>query len=147
MLEWVKCDYISEHVGDDFQGVISGVTRFGIFVQLPELFVEGLVHVSSLRGDYYHYNQERQTLMGERTNQTLGMGDQVKVKVARVDVDDRKIDFELISHSPIKHSKSRKTKPTTSTKQAKQSNKKQSNKKQPNKKQPNKKQGSRYFKA
>ena len=149
VLEWVKCDYISEHVGDDFPGVISGVTRFGIFVQLPELFVEGLVHVSSLRGDYYHYNQEGQTLIGERTHQTFGMGEQVKVKVARVDVDERKIDFELLSHSPIKGSQSRKTKSrktksrkTKSTTRAKRapSDKKQSDKKPSNKKQPNKKQ-------
>ncbi len=107
VLEWVKCDYISEHVGDDFNGVITGVTRFGLFVQLPELFVEGLVHVSSLRGDYYHYDQAGQTLAGERTGQTFGMGEPVSVKVARVDLDERKIDFELLSHSPVKQHKAR----------------------------------------
>lgn len=112
VLEWVKCDFLSEHVGDDFKGVISAVTRFGLFIQLEELFVEGLVHVSSLAGDYYHFEQSEQCLVGERTGEVFGMGDPVTVQVARVDVDERKIDLELLTHSPItrKGRKKRKSK-------------------------------------
>ena len=102
VLEWIKCDFVSEHVGDDFQGVITGVSRFGIFVQLNDLYVEGLVHVSTLTGDYYNYDQATQLLEGSRTRRVFGMGDLVTVQVARVDVDERMIDLELLSHSPIK---------------------------------------------
>ncbi len=105
VLEWVKCDYISDHVGDIFDGVVSGVTKFGLFVQLTDLYVEGLVHVSTLVGDYYQYDQSNQLLTGERSSTTFGMGDVVSVQVAGVDVDERKIDFELVSHSPIKRQK------------------------------------------
>lgn len=102
VLEWVKCDYLSEHVGDDFNGVISAVTKFGFFVQLEEVLVEGLVHVSTLSGDYYHYEAGEQSLIGERTKAAFGLGDLVTVQVARVDVDERKVDLELLSHSPIR---------------------------------------------
>ena len=100
VLEWVKCDYLSDHVGEDFDGVISGVTRFGLFVQLPALSIEGLVHVSALRHDYYHYEQGQQLLRGERTGQVFRLGDVVGIRVARVDVDERKIDFDLLTHMP-----------------------------------------------
>ena len=102
VLQWVKCDFLSEHVGDDFQGVIASVTKFGFFVQLEEVLVEGLVHVSALAGDYYHFEVGEQCLIGERTNEVFGLGDVVTVQVARVDVDERKIDLELLTHSPIK---------------------------------------------
>lgn len=108
VLEWVKCDYLSDHVGDDFQGVISAVTRFGFFVQLDELLVEGLVHVSTLTGDYYHFDIGEQRLVGERTSSAFGLGDVVTVQVARVDVDERKVDLELLTHSPIRRSRKRK---------------------------------------
>jgi ribonuclease R len=105
VLQWVKCDYLSEHVGDDFEGVISSVTKFGFFVQLVNVFVEGLVHVSSLTGDYYHYDQGEQWLVGERSGRAFGMGDVVTVQVARVDVDERKIDLELLTHAPIRRNR------------------------------------------
>jgi ribonuclease R len=101
VLGWIKCDYLSEHVGDDFEGVISSVTKFGFFVQLEEVLVEGLVHVSALKGDYYQFDMGHQSLTGERTGETFGMGDPVRVQIARVNVDERKIDLELLSHSPI----------------------------------------------
>ncbi len=101
VLEWIKCDFLSEHVGDDFEGIISAVTKFGFFVELTGLFVEGLVHVSTLTGDYYHFDTETQGLTGERTNVTFSLGDIVSVQVARVNVDERKIDLELLSHSPL----------------------------------------------
>jgi len=91
-----KCLYIEEHVGDTFKGVITGVTHFGIFVTLEDLFVEGLVHVTGLSNDYYHLEHGGLQLKGERTGRTFGLGDEVDVKVARVDVDDAKIDLSLV---------------------------------------------------
>ena len=105
VLEWVKCDYLSEHVGDDFKGVISAVTRFGFFVQLEEVLVEGLVHVSTLVGDYYHFDMGEQSLVGERSRVAFGLGDMVTVQVARVDVDERKVDLEMLTHTPIRRKK------------------------------------------
>lgn len=105
VLQWVKCDFLSDHVGDDFKGVISAVTKFGFFVQLEEVLVEGLVHVSALAGDYYHFDVGEQCLIGEKTSETFGLGDMVTVQVARVDVDERKVDLELLTHSPIKRHK------------------------------------------
>lgn len=118
VLEWVKCDFLSERVGDDFHGVISAVTRFGLFVQLDKLFVEGLVHISSLAGDYYHYEQSEQCLVGERSGAVFGLGDPVTVQLARVDVDERKIDLELLSHSPLpgRRKKKRRKKQISSSK-------------------------------
>ncbi len=102
VLEWVKCDYLGDRKGDDFEGAISSVTRFGFFVQLEGVHVEGLVHVSTLVGDYYRFDMGDQRLVGERTGAAFGLGDAVTVQVARVDADERKIDLELLTHSPIK---------------------------------------------
>jgi len=101
VLEWIKCDYVSDRVGDILDGVITGVTKFGFFVELNRIFVEGLVHISTLVGDYYHFDQSSQCLIGERTQLVYGMGDTVQVQISRVNVDERKIDFELIYHSPL----------------------------------------------
>jgi ribonuclease R len=101
VLEWIKCDYVSDRVGDILEGVITGVTKFGFFVELNDIFVEGLVHISTLKGDYYQYDQGAQCLVGERTNEVYGMGDGVQAQISRVNVDERKIDFELVSHSPL----------------------------------------------
>lgn len=110
VLQWVKCDYLSERVGDDFSGVISAVTKFGFFVQLEEVLVEGLVHISTLAGDYYHFEMGDQCLVGEKTQEAFGLGDVVTVQVARVDVDERKIDLELLTHSPILRSRKQRKK-------------------------------------
>lgn len=101
VLEYLKCDYINDRVGDVLPGVVTGVAKFGLFVELSDIFVEGLVHVSSLLGDYYRYDQETQTLSGERTGEVYGMGDVVEAQIVRVNVDERKIDFELVSHTPL----------------------------------------------
>jgi ribonuclease R len=101
VLEWIKCDYVSEHVGDVRNGVITGVTKFGLFVELDDIFVEGLVHISTLSGDYYQYDQASQRLVGERTGTTFSLADSVSVQITRADVDERKIDLELVSHEPI----------------------------------------------
>ena len=102
VLDWMKCDYISDHVGDTCAGVITGVTKFGLFVELDDVFVEGLVHISTLAGDYFHYDQASMSLTGGRTGTSYSLGDVVSVQVVRVDVDERKVDFEMVAHSPLR---------------------------------------------
>jgi ribonuclease R len=87
---------MKERVGEVFEGVITGVTAFGFFVELKEIFVEGLVRVTSLSDDYYHYEEKRYCLMGERTHKMFRVGDKVKVKLVRVDVERRQIDLVLV---------------------------------------------------
>ncbi|MDH2432215.1 ribonuclease R [Pokkaliibacter sp. MBI-7] len=106
VVSWLKCEYMSHRVGEEYQGVISAVTNFGCFIELSEVYVEGLVHVSGLPGDYYHYDAAFQRLKGERTGKSFRLGDQVRVKVSRVDLDERKIDFELIEGPARRVSKS-----------------------------------------
>jgi len=100
---WLKCEYLQEHVGDEFDGVIAAVTSFGLFVELSDLYIEGLVHVTALPGDYYNFDHAKQRLTGERTGRSFQLGGKVRVQVARVDLDDRKIDLEMVdSGSPKK---------------------------------------------
>lgn len=94
--QWLKCWYMHDKLGEDFDGIISSVTSFGIFVQLKDFYIEGLVHVTDLGPDYYHYNDVRRELRGEVSDVTFGLGDSVKVRLARVDMDARQIDFILI---------------------------------------------------
>ncbi len=100
---WLKCEYLQQHLGEEFDGVIASVAPFGIFVELKDLFVEGLVHVSSLTSDYYHFEPSKHRLVGERTSTSYRLGDEVRVRVVRIDLDDRKIDFELIGQ-PVRRS-------------------------------------------
>lgn len=93
---WLKCDYMRDKVGEVFSGTITGVTGFGFFVELDDVFTEGLVHVSSLDNDYYRYESTGQRLVGERSGIEYRLTDRVTVKVASVNVDDRKIDFALV---------------------------------------------------
>jgi ribonuclease R len=88
--------FMKEKIGEEFDGVISGVTAFGFFVELQDIFVEGLVRVTSLYDDYYQYHENRYCLVGERTHRTFRIGDEVRVKVDRVDVERRHIDFGLM---------------------------------------------------
>lgn len=90
---WLKCQYMEQHLGDEFDGVITGVTNFGVFVQISELLVDGLVHVTSLANDYYHYEAGSQRLVGERTGQSYRLGQKLRIRVQRVDMETRKIDF------------------------------------------------------
>lgn len=92
---WLKCEYLSDRVGDIFPGVISAVTSFGVFVELTNIYVEGLVHITALPQDYYRFDAARQRLVGERTRQVFGLGDELSVRVVRVSLDERKIDFEV----------------------------------------------------
>lgn len=99
VLDWLKCEYIKEHIGEEFPGTVASVTSFGLFVQLDDIYVEGLVHVTALKNDYYHFDATAHTLTGERSGYQFQMGDKVRVIVARVDLDDKKIDLQLISDS------------------------------------------------
>ena len=83
-------------LGEEFAGVVTGVTNFGLFVQINELLIDGLVHVTSLANDYYHYDSGSQQLVGERSGKAYRLGDQVVVKVQRVDMETRRIDFGLV---------------------------------------------------
>jgi len=95
VVNWLKCEYMKDRVGESFAGVITAVTGFGLFVELRDIYVEGLVHVSGLPGDYYHFDPVHHRLAGERSGRSFRLGDSVEVKVMRVDLDERKIDFEL----------------------------------------------------
>ena len=92
---WLKCYYMQDKVGETFMGSVSGVAAFGAFIALDDVYVEGLLHVSELGRDYFHYDAARHELMGERTKQRYRLGDRVRVKVARVDLGTTKIDFVL----------------------------------------------------
>ena len=94
---WLKCEYMENHIGEEFAGVVTGVTNFGLFVQVVELQIDGLVHVTSLANDYYHYDSGAQQLIGERTGKTYSLGEAMRVRVHRVDLDTRKIDFRPAS--------------------------------------------------
>ncbi len=94
-IDWLKCEYMLDKVGEDYEGIVSSVTSFGIFVELKDIYVEGLVHITALRNDYYHFDPAGHRLRGERTGKVYRLGDQVRVTVARVNLDDRKIDFAL----------------------------------------------------
>jgi len=93
---WLKCQYMREHLGEDFSGTVSGVTAFGVFVTLDAMYVEGLVHITELGGDYFKFDETRQELRGERTGIRYNVGARVRVQVSRVDLDGRKIDFRWV---------------------------------------------------
>jgi len=82
-------------VGQEFSGIITTVTSFGLFVELDDIYIEGLIHVTALENDYYHFDPVKHRMVGERTGMTYRLADKIHVKVARVDLDDRKIDFVL----------------------------------------------------
>ncbi|MFC3151941.1 ribonuclease R [Litoribrevibacter euphylliae] len=98
VMAFLKCEYMQEHVGEVFPGVISAVTGFGLFVELTDVFVEGLIHVSNLTKEYFEFDQARHMLIGERSGTAYALGDSVDVRIVRVDLDERKIDLELVDH-------------------------------------------------
>ena len=117
VVDWLKCEFMLDKIGDEYDGIISEVTGFGIFVSLKKIYVEGLVHITALRNDYYHYDPVSRRLLGKRTNTTYRLGDPVKVKVVRVDLDQKKIDFDLVETDHLK--KKKKTKKYIKTKKKK----------------------------
>lgn len=96
VVQWLKCYYMKDRVNDEFDGLINGVTGFGIFVTLESMYVEGLVHIAELGNDYFHFESTRLELRGERTGRVFRLGARVKVRVAHVDLDLARIDFRLV---------------------------------------------------
>lgn len=163
-VDWLKCEFMLDKVGQDYLGTISSVTSFGLFVELDNVFVEGLVHVTSLENDYYHFDPVRHRLIGERQRQMFRLGDRLRVQIARVDLEERKIDFVLLkslsgrifkgelpergakagrgtSYHRGKKKSSKKQAKKAGKKKAKKSNKKKSGKKKTTKKTGRKKRG------
>jgi ribonuclease R len=95
VVDWLKCEYMQSRVGDEFDGTIVSVTGFGLFVELDGIYIEGLVHITALDNDYYHFDAAGHVLAGERTGKRYHMGDSVRVKVAAVSLDERKIDLVM----------------------------------------------------
>ena len=93
---WLKCKYMREHLGEEFHGAVTAATSFGIFVTLDQMYVEGLVHITELGGEYFKFDEQRQELRGERTGIRYAIGTRVHVQVSRVDLDGRRIDFRLV---------------------------------------------------
>lgn len=96
---WLKCDFMADKVGEEFDGLITGVTNFGLFVELKDLQIEGLVHVTSLENDYYRHDPSMRRLVGERSGKVYRLSDPVRVRCVRVNPDERKIDFEPVGGS------------------------------------------------
>jgi ribonuclease R len=105
VMAFLKCEFLQEHVGSEFDGVIAAVTGFGMFVELKDLYIEGLVHISALPQDYYQFDQAHQRLVGERTRRVFQLGDTVRVQVMGVDLDQRKIDLALPAGESAKRQK------------------------------------------
>ena len=110
--DWLKCEYMQDHVGEEFDGVISSVTGFGFFVRLNDLFIDGLVHISGLANDYYLFDMPKQRLIGENSGMMFRLGDAVKVRVEAVSLEQKQIDFSLISseRKPKRSGKTARTK-------------------------------------
>lgn len=106
VVSWLKCEYLRDQVGAVYDGHVSAVTSFGLFVELNDLYIEGLIHITSLPHDYYRFEPAQQRLVGERTRKVFGLGDELVVRVVRVDLDNRKIDFELESANAVRRPKS-----------------------------------------
>jgi len=96
---WLKCKYMREHLGEEYGGVVSSATSFGLFVTLDAMYVEGLVHITELGGEYFRFDEARQELRGERTGTRYAIGSRVRIQVSRVDLDGRKIDFRLVNET------------------------------------------------
>ena len=92
--DWLKCEVMLDHVGDEFDGVVVAVTEFGLFVEITSMNIEGLVHITSLGQDYFKFDGSRHRLVGSRSGLAYGLADEMRVRVAGVSMENRKIDFE-----------------------------------------------------
>jgi ribonuclease R len=101
-MEWKKVKFMEDRVGEDFDGLIVSVTKFGLFVELAELFVEGLVPLSTLTDDRYTYHENTKQIIGQRSRRTFSLGDQVRVLVDRIDPVQKKIQFALFEEKPAR---------------------------------------------
>ena len=103
---WLKCKYMRDHLGEEYSGVVSAVTSFGLFVTLDAMYGEGLVHITELGGEYFKFDEARQELRGERSGIRYSIGTRVQVQVSRVDLDGRRIDFALLTEGALQPSRS-----------------------------------------
>lgn len=101
VVNWLKCEYLMDRVGDKYTGVVSSVTGFGLFVMLDELYVEGLIHVTGLPKDYYYHDASQHRMVGERSGRIFRLGQKLTVKLVRVNLEERKIDFELVDEGAL----------------------------------------------
>jgi ribonuclease R len=101
---WLKCQFMEDKVGEEFDGVVTGVTNFGLFVQLTDLMIDGLVHVTNLVNDYYHFDSGSQSLVGERSGRRYSLGDKLHVLVSKVELETKRIDFRLAGESAVEQS-------------------------------------------
>ena len=134
---WLKAEFMQDKVGEQFDGVISGVKEFGVFVQLNDIFIDGLVHVTALGDDYYHFDPLHFQLIGERSGRRFRLGDRVRISVVRVSLDDAKIDFELCGNTGGQQkSKAGKSKPGKSRPEKSKPGKSRPEKSKPGKSKP-----------
>jgi len=111
VLEWLKCEYLKQFLGEDFAGRVTSVTKFGVFVELDQLFVEGLVAVDTLAGGYYRFDADSQRLYSERAGVSFRLGDAVMVHIADISSEQGRINLELLSHEPLARSDPKARKP------------------------------------
>ena len=100
LVEWKKAKFMIDRVGEEFRGLITNTTRFGFFVELEDLFIEGLVPLDTLQGDRFVYHENRRRIVGERTRREFAIGDGVEVRLDRVDAVDRKLQFSIVQPTP-----------------------------------------------
>ncbi|NKB35085.1 MAG: ribonuclease R [Pseudomonadales bacterium] len=134
VIDWLKCEYMLAHVGDEFPGTITSVTSFGLFVELDDIYIEGLIHISELSNDYYHFDPVRHCLEGERSNQIYRLGDRLEAKVVRVDLEEKKIDLQIKGSKSKKAQSGRPGKRSKGYKRKQKGNKEERGKKRTSKK-------------
>ena len=100
LMEWKKAKFMEQHIGDDFDGLIVSVTKFGMFVELNDLFIEGLVPLATFGDDRYLYHENTRQIIGERTRKTYSLGDPIRVFVDRIDAMQKRIQFGVVEEGP-----------------------------------------------
>jgi ribonuclease R len=108
LMEWKKTKFMEQHIGDDFRGLIVSVTKYGLFVELNDLFIEGLVPLATLADDHYLYHENTRQIIGQRTRKTYSLGDPIHVFVDRIDAMQRRIQFGVVQESPTPKGRKRK---------------------------------------
>ena len=109
LMEWKKVKFMQDRVGEDFDGLITSVTKFGFFVELTDLFVEGLVPLNTLTDDYYTYHENTRQIIGQRTRKTYSLGQRIRVLVDRIDPVEKKIQFAILEEKPLPKRKRKKS--------------------------------------
>jgi ribonuclease R len=108
LMEWKKVKFMQDRVGDDFDGLITSVTKFGFFVELTDLFVEGLIPLNTLTDDYYIYHENTRQIIGQRMRKTYSLGQRLRVIVDRIDPVEKKIQFAILEEKPVRERKRKK---------------------------------------